>query len=335
MASPNPIVFTAPGLGPDMSIEVFKQIFHVNSMVLKIHSEYFRNYLDSPDKAPAGSVAGAFKYEWVTQVDEDGKGWSLTAKEKVSNKSNGQPFTGKPEEQIEAFKSILCALHIRPITIKTPAQLCQVTELADFYRILPAVSTALNGTLFDNPEFLSTVPSNCVILLEASYKLRNKILFKECFIHVMGPWSKPRFHGLKEQKLKDLGTQKHMQLCMQIMQTQLGLVVMISTGPMVNWGEHSGRQLSAAISDIACDYAVTNDNGKGLIVPLYYRLLCRIPPGTVLLPKVENLLKPMLKSQLVLDKSGKQAGEGIYMDSFLCFEITDEELPWDVKQTTW
>jgi hypothetical protein len=45
-----PTVFTAPGMISDMSIEVFKQKFLVNSTVLKAHSEYFRNYLDSLDK---------------------------------------------------------------------------------------------------------------------------------------------------------------------------------------------------------------------------------------------------------------------------------------------
>jgi len=76
-----PTVFAAPGMISDMSIEVSEQVFLVNSTILKAHSEYFRNYLDSPDKVAA---AGAlFKYDWVTQVDEDGSGWSLTAKEKV------------------------------------------------------------------------------------------------------------------------------------------------------------------------------------------------------------------------------------------------------------
>ncbi|TVY21116.1 hypothetical protein LARI1_G001975 [Lachnellula arida] len=195
MASPNPIVFTAPGLGPDMSIEVFKQIFHVNSMVLKIHSEYFRNYLDSPDKAPAGSVSGAFRYEWVTLVDEDGKGWCLTAKEKVSRliqpESQAKPFKDDKDEQVNAFKIILEASHSLPINIKDARELCMITELADFYRMLPVMSNALNGVFYNNPKFISTIREDCATLLEAAYKLKNKALFKECFVHVMGPWSNP------------------------------------------------------------------------------------------------------------------------------------------------
>jgi hypothetical protein len=38
---------------------------------------------------------------------------------------------------------------------------------------------------------------------------------------------------------------------------------------------------------------------------------------------------------LVLDRSGVQAGQGIYKDAFLFFELTDMELPWDVNQRVW
>jgi hypothetical protein len=77
--NPAPIIFNAP----DMSIQVFHQTFHVNSTILKIHSDFFRTFLDSPDKTAAStSAAPKFKYEWVTEVDKDGTGWVLTAKEK-------------------------------------------------------------------------------------------------------------------------------------------------------------------------------------------------------------------------------------------------------------
>lgn len=80
--SPSPIVFA----DADTSLQVFHQAFHVNSTILKVHSEFFRKFLDSPDKksSESASTARTFKYEWVTEVDDDGKGWTLTAKEKSS-----------------------------------------------------------------------------------------------------------------------------------------------------------------------------------------------------------------------------------------------------------
>lgn len=80
-SNPKPIVFPVA----DMSIQVFSQAFHVNSDILKVHSEFFRKFLDSPDKGKSPtSKAGNFKYEWVTQVDADRIGWNLTSKDKAS-----------------------------------------------------------------------------------------------------------------------------------------------------------------------------------------------------------------------------------------------------------
>lgn len=42
----------------------------------------------------------------------------------------------------------------------------------------------------------------------------------------------------------------------------------------------------------------------------------------------------LLKSKLVLDK-GHQAGVGDCEDCFLCAEVEDEDLPWDVDENDW
>ncbi|TVY25217.1 hypothetical protein LHYA1_G006508 [Lachnellula hyalina] len=168
MSTSNPIVFTAPGLNPDMSIEVFKQIFHVKSFVLKVHSD---------------SISGIFKYHWVTLIDEDANRWSLTAKENFMTSPDNKPYAGTSQDQVDAFHVLISALHSEPVKITTAHQLCLIAELADFYRVLPLMSNALNGVFFDNPELAMSI----LILLEAAYKLQNKLLFRECFVHVMGP----------------------------------------------------------------------------------------------------------------------------------------------------
>ncbi|KAH9215140.1 hypothetical protein DL95DRAFT_461401 [Leptodontidium sp. 2 PMI_412] len=53
-----PIVFSTPGLKPDTRLTVFEQEFQVHSLVLKLHSAFFRKFLDSPDKAPNNGIAG-------------------------------------------------------------------------------------------------------------------------------------------------------------------------------------------------------------------------------------------------------------------------------------
>ena len=80
----------------DTKLEVLGQVFVVHSILLKLHSKFFLRFLDSPEKdgRPAGTEwnlmhlvpvltliagGGAFKYEWVSQIDDDGNGWSLVS----------------------------------------------------------------------------------------------------------------------------------------------------------------------------------------------------------------------------------------------------------------
>lgn len=74
-----PTVFFARGLTPDVRLHVLdRAVLHVHSVVLKLQSNFFLKFLDSPDKTTAVSVPGGLKYEWVTKVDDDGT-WSLVA----------------------------------------------------------------------------------------------------------------------------------------------------------------------------------------------------------------------------------------------------------------
>jgi hypothetical protein len=76
---PSQIVFKARGMKPSVCLEVFGTNFHVHSVVLKLHSHFFYTFFDSADKNSSG-VGGAFKYEWVTKVVDDGKDWQLVCK---------------------------------------------------------------------------------------------------------------------------------------------------------------------------------------------------------------------------------------------------------------
>ncbi|MCC9493065.1 BTB/POZ domain-containing protein, partial [Campylobacter jejuni] len=74
------IVFQHQGrTKPDVRLCVFDAEFHVHSEVLKFHSQFFRAFLDSPDKVGTPASFDVFKYTWVTKMDDDGKGWSLVA----------------------------------------------------------------------------------------------------------------------------------------------------------------------------------------------------------------------------------------------------------------
>jgi hypothetical protein len=74
------VVFSTPGMKPDTRLQVFSRIFHVHSVLLKLHSAFFRTFLDSPDKVP--DINGAFRYDYVSVVDADGT-WGLEVRAKV------------------------------------------------------------------------------------------------------------------------------------------------------------------------------------------------------------------------------------------------------------
>lgn len=75
--SDTPIIYAAPGIELDTRLNVFGLILHVHSNLLRLHSSYFRKFLDSPDKAPP-SNSTIWKYDYVSAVDEDGE-WGLEA----------------------------------------------------------------------------------------------------------------------------------------------------------------------------------------------------------------------------------------------------------------
>jgi hypothetical protein len=112
----SPIVFQLPGLKPDVSLKVFDDEFYVHPIVLKLHSAFFRKFLDSANKADSSSTNGAvnfyasnsasdgttppessvtrpsivfgdFKYKWVTKIDkgEEDKWHLVSDNPKVSN----------------------------------------------------------------------------------------------------------------------------------------------------------------------------------------------------------------------------------------------------------
>jgi hypothetical protein len=110
----SPIIFQLPGYDPDTRLTVFYQDFNVHSMILKTHSAFFRKFMDSPDKVSHQIVPGldtspdnstttdtndasttadistlskpsdlmynpisSFRYNWVSEVDENGIKWHL------------------------------------------------------------------------------------------------------------------------------------------------------------------------------------------------------------------------------------------------------------------
>lgn len=81
-----PILFKIEGMEPDTQLQVFHQTFLVHSSALKLHSTYFRKFLDSPDKPT--TFTGKYWYSWVTKLDGNGPEWSLVSDHTMEVRSN-------------------------------------------------------------------------------------------------------------------------------------------------------------------------------------------------------------------------------------------------------
>lgn len=64
----SPVVFSGFGLAPNCRIQVLNKIYHCHSMILKLHSNFFRNHLEAYRSRPFAQ----FQYECVSVVGRDG-----------------------------------------------------------------------------------------------------------------------------------------------------------------------------------------------------------------------------------------------------------------------
>jgi len=127
---------------------------------------------------------------------------------------------GNAKQHVEAFRMLMCAIHSSPFTIDTVETLEMATDMADYYRALPVLSIALYAAMINSPALLHEIPQRCIQLLKLSAKLRNAILFRECLIHICGPWNSPRYLTLPEGKLKQACKVAHGRLSSKILNTQ-------------------------------------------------------------------------------------------------------------------
>jgi hypothetical protein len=187
---------------------VFAQEFLVHSLMLKIGSKYFRTFLDSPDKVAAPATA-IIKYDYATVVDEDGESWSLEAVQKVSGISQAVAqarieitttlvqlkvgdevvFKGSDlgkSHKTGSFYQLLCCLYNRPFCLRSYNQLTELVKLADFYLALPALSACLDGVLHRSRYLCRQIPLKATDFLKVAYRVRNKLLYKQCMTHVAG-----------------------------------------------------------------------------------------------------------------------------------------------------
>ncbi|TVY46253.1 hypothetical protein LOCC1_G004348 [Lachnellula occidentalis] len=220
-----PIIFTRPGLVPDVCLKVFHQPFHLHSAALKLKSVFFCKFLDSPDKlASSGHSAALFKYDWVTKIDEDGT-WQLVCSSAPKlNGSKEGVFTGDIESEIRAFEILLRAMYGRSLSIDSTTLFYLAVELADYYCALPVLSSALNVVFYTNLVLIEATYHEPHILIKTAVKLRNAVLYRECLIQTMGPWSQPQYKEIEDESLRRIAAAAHSTLKDMVSETQYSTI---------------------------------------------------------------------------------------------------------------
>ncbi|KAH8679759.1 hypothetical protein BGZ60DRAFT_428066 [Tricladium varicosporioides] len=322
---PSPVIFTNPGFKADLRLNIFNHEFHVASIVLKLNSAFFRRFLDplnEEDRTPASML---FQYEWYTKIDDDGNGWTLTRKMPEGEDAGLSKFKGKPGFETRVFVKLLNALFSRGYQLLDCTELIKLAEFADYYCCLPIVSQSLYQVFYSSPGILETIGRNPCGMLKAAYRLRHKVLFKEAFIHVLGPWSKPRYTNLQDADLYHMADTAHRKMKDNVLNIYQGILQVFSDP------KRYGPDISKQITNLAME---SRDPSGRVCVPLYFRKIYDLRPKKQAAEDwLDKVLEPILAKKLVLDKTEYSSGEGKYRDFFLSIDVGP--LPWDKNDIDW
>jgi hypothetical protein len=153
------------------------------------------------------------------------------------------------------------------------------------------------------------------------------VLFRECFVHIIGHWAVDDEYmtGLdtveKDPILCGLVTKAYSQLCATLLDVNQTILLLSIRHPSII--------KNGAFMDLDSNL-LPAQNAK------FYRSL-KVEDANHQHEDWEQFataLSRLLGSNLVLDQSGFGAGddEGLYNRSFLCAEISDEDLPWNPSE---
>lgn len=325
-----PIIFTIRKLKPDVRFFVFDTEYHVYSGALKLHSEFFERFLEPSGGIAPSSTSLDFKSDWYTDIDDDGS-WHLTSDSHVRRKDH-TIFKGDQAQEQKAFNNILCAMFNRDYTITNGAELKSMVDQADYLCALTVISHSVSNVLQRSPGLLSDIKDHpCTILLSA-LTLRHGALFRDSLIFSLGPWSSPRYAELQHQApgLYSIAQTCYDETMKAVQQFWTSLPQLVVKKPDPGYSNH----FTVVATEVFRSVGSSVDIHKNFLMPSMIRSI-DVNANNLTSALQRNFLKnavaPLLKNNLLLHPSA-EAGTDIYNDYFLCFEIKDEQLPWDTTQ---
>jgi hypothetical protein len=258
-------------------------------------------------------------------------------------KSQNEPlnleiFTGNKKIQAEMFEKLLCGVYLRPYSIDSILELTNLTDMADYYRMLPIVSHTLSNALLDSQEFIKQIKTDPCAVFEAAAKLRHKVLFREALVWVVADWKSPAFkdEGALNSRLRQIARCAYGEIAIMVSRSTSKIFDAFLAVGCTEWLESFSK---GVIDPQEEEYWNRNElylsQRPALSLPKFFR---NIDYGDDLPDDGSTdplYLSELLWNNLVLGLAGRVAGMGDEEDCFLCAKIDDEDLPWDPEEHDW
>jgi hypothetical protein len=259
-----------------------------------------------------------------------------------------------------AFEKLLNAMYSKPTVIEDSRELHDMTRLADFYCALPVLSTSLYISLLNSPKFLDDIcslstaayhkrpirdtrilgasppivtefpPNHPVSLLKLAAKLRHPILFREMMVYVVSLWESNR--SIWEPAIKDAGLDDVLAKAYHaVHHLQASVFFGIFRGAVDD--EAWRVKVYEVASQLEPLMATKKQMEMGFFCDRLRDQLTDFESEVKL--EVSQMLCALMKNNLVLNKGICMPGYGDYFHQYLCAEVKDEDLPWDLEETDW
>ena len=251
------------------------------------------------------------------------------------------------------FETMLCAIYVKPYHILSYDDLFTLTELADFYCALPIVSRTLDMAFHSSQDFVNRIPDDRCKVFVLAAKLRNKLLFREALVWIVGPWTLPNYKRLEDPKLRKIAHRAYTEITSKIADINYHLLTTISD---------EVHEVDTSLQDIEVKQAMDKAalkvvNRSDICMPRYFRELYHALKEFDEYTEWETLfesIKDLRKCNLVLNRGSFESGKkgpvvrhteyndekeedtdweaddpcdpGME-DYFLCAEIEDDDLP--------
>jgi hypothetical protein len=254
--------------------------------------------------------------------------------------------SGDLNGEIEGFNRLLCCIYNQPFDFGDVDHLKTLATLAEFYGAGPTVSVSLDGAVARSLENLKDLQDEALSYLEVAYRLRNRFLYKESMVHVAGRWSryKQDVSGNDFPKLRRCAIIAHAGIASMLDDANIAILKIAGRDTVYVSETDEPRRKQDIIIWQRFQHHTEIWQGYDTLASLYRALYedkfadapANMSRKLVIIAqqRVRDIVGPLLKNNLVLDKSGK-VGIGAYIDCFLCAEVPDEDLPWDAEETDW